>query len=1016
LIIAYNPYFMLKNLSIVVLYLMLSVPVMSQQTASFTNDLAFFHQAIELYNNNQYLAAQQVFATVKKTTTKERVESDCAYYIATCAIRLNQQDADLLMEAFVTNYPTSVKRNTAYLNVANYYFDYGNYSAAKKWYSNVDISSLSPTEAERFAFNNGYTFFKAKQYTKAKHYLNRVADSKKYGAQATYYLGFIAYQGNDYQAANALFNKVKDTKRYNKELSYYQADMNFKLGDFQKAIEMGKIYFNRASSKEKSELSKIIGESYFNLEGYADAIAYLKAYKGKKGRWTNTDYYQLGYAYFKQEDFASAIDAFNSIIDGRDAVAQNAYYHLAASYLKLGKKLEALNAFKNALEMDFSLEIQEDSFLNYAKLSYDIGNSYASVPLVLSDFISKYPNNKNNDQLREVLIDSYITSRNYKEALHLLERTTTFQSKVAYQKVAFLRGLEVYNEGAYKAAKGFFVRSLKEPRDPIFTARAIYWNAESDFQLSDFDAASLGYKQFMQLPDAVNTKEYTNAPYHIGYAYFKQKEYKTAAIHFEHFVATKGIDTTTKNDAFVRLGDSYFVTSQYWQAMENYNAALMDRAIDRDYATFQKAISYGFVDRIDLKIAVLDSFGSAFPKSFYRDDALYELANTYVSQNNTSAAMDAYHQLLQQHPKSRYVSKTLLKKALLLDNGGDSNAALALFKKVANEFSSSPQGLLAVRSAKIIYIEEGRVDEYANWVKTLDFISLEDEELDDATYKAAEKPYLENKVSEPIKRFEEYLEEFSHGVHAIQAHFYLGQLYFGKAEMAATILHYTYVIEKERNEFTEQALARLSEVYLSDKDYKNAVQFLARLETEADFPQNLIFAQTNLMKASYELKQYTTAVVYAEKVLQNIKVDSAIKSDAQVIIARSAIKTGDTGKAEIAYAEVSKIATGQLAAEALYYEAYFKNKRGDFINSNIMVQRLAKEYSAYTLYGAKGLLVMADNFKELGDAYQATYILESVVVNFEDYPALIKEAQDALLIIKTAESKTNSSIETPEGN
>jgi hypothetical protein len=62
------------------------------------------------------------------------------------------------------------------------------------------------------------------------------------------------------------------------------------------------------------------------------------------------------------------------------------------------------------------------------------------------------------------------------------------------------------------------------------------------------------------------------------------------------------------------------------------------------------------------------------------------------------------------------------------------------------------------------------------------------------------------------------------------------------------------------------------------------------------------------------------------------------------------------------------------------------------------------------------LLVMADNFKELGDAYQATYILESVVVNFEDYPALIKEAQDALLIIKTAESKTNSSIETPEGN
>ena len=1007
---------MLRNLFISAFCLVFSIPVMSQQTASFTNDLAFFHQAIELYNNHQYLAAQQVFASVKKTSTKKRIEGDCAYYMATCAIRLNQKDADQLMQRFVTNYPTSVKRNIAFLNVANYYFNYGNYTAARKWYARLDIDGLNSKDEERFNFNYGYAFFKAKQYTQAKKYLNTIKQSKKYGAQATYYLGFIAYDGNDYQTANALFSNLKDTKAYTKDLSYYQADMNFKLGNFQKAIDMGEAQFNRASLKEKNELTKIIGESYFNLKQYAAAIAYLKAYKGNKGKWTNTDYYQLGYAYFKQEDFASAIDAFNSIIGGRDAVAQNAYYHLAASYLKLGKKLEALNAFKSALEMVFSLEIQEDSFLNYAKLSYEIGNSFTSAPQVLSDFISKYPNNNNNGQLRDLLIDSYISSRNYKEALNVLERTTTFQNKVVYQKVAFFRALEIYNEGDYKAAKDFFERSLKEPRDLIFTARAIFWDAESDFQCSNFNAAILGYKKFMQLPEAINTPEYANASYHIGYAYFKQKEYKTAAINFARFAATPGVDAAKKNDAFVRLGDSYFVTSQYWQAIESYNTALEGGALDRDYATFHKAISYGFVNRINLKIAALDNFGSAFSRSFYKDDALYELANTYLSQNNTSAAMDAYTQLLQLHPKSSYVSKTLLKQALLLDNGGDSKAALILFKKVANEFSSSPQALQAVYSAKIIYIELGRVDQYANWVKTLDFISLKDAELDEASYQAAEKPYLENNIAEAIKRFEQYIAQFIQGRHAIQAHFYLGQLYFEQAQMAVSIPHYIYVVEKEQNEFTEQALARLSEVYLGEKEYQNALQYLERLEIEADFPQNIIFAQTNIMKASYELKMYTPAVVYAEKVLQNTKVDAAIKSDAQIIIARSAIKTGDTQKAETAYAEVSIIATGQMAAEALYYEAYFKNKRGDFINSNIVVQKLTKQYSGYTLYGAKGLLVMADNFKELGDAYQATYILENVVVNFEDFPDVIQEAQGALVIIKTAESKTNSSVLTPEGN
>jgi hypothetical protein len=169
------------------------------------------------------------------------------------------------------------------------------------------------------------------------------------------------------------------------------------------------------------------------------------------------------------------------------------------------------------------------------------------------------------------------------------------------------------------------------------------------------------------------------------------------------------------------------------------------------------------------------------------------------------------------------------------------------------------------------------------------------------------------------------------------------------------------------------------------------------------------------MKASYELQQYEEAVTYAETVLSNSKIDNAIKTDAQIIVARSAIKTNDEAKAKTAYAEVAKIATGQLAAEALFYDAYFKNKDSQFEASNVVVQKLASEYSGYKFYGAKGLVVMAKNFYGLKDAYQATYILESVITNFTDFPEVVAEARQELSIIKTAEAKTNSSVET-EGN
>jgi hypothetical protein len=42
----------------------------------------------------------------------------------------------------------------------------------------------------------------------------------------------------------------------------------------------------KSSALEKSELNKIIGESYFNLKQYDKAIPYLSQYKDKR-KWNN---------------------------------------------------------------------------------------------------------------------------------------------------------------------------------------------------------------------------------------------------------------------------------------------------------------------------------------------------------------------------------------------------------------------------------------------------------------------------------------------------------------------------------------------------------------------------------------------------------------------------------------------------------------------------------------------------------------------------------------------------------
>ncbi|MFL1011278.1 tetratricopeptide repeat protein [Flavisericum labens] len=994
-----------------------SFHIIAQKSAVYTSNLVDYQKALSLFNNQQYQAAQTLFKNVKKTTKENNLQSDCAYYIANCAVRLNQQNADQLVEDFVEEYPTSTKTNTAYVDVADYYFANGKYAYARKWYDKVDENGLGRKEKEKFYFNNGYTAFTTKQYKDAQKYLSRVESSQEYGSQAKYYIGFMAYEGDDYEQANEYFDQVRDQERYKEKLSYYQADLNFKLGNFEKAIELAKAQLNKSDENEVSELSKIIGESYFNLEQYAEAIPYLKEYKGKKGardrsgKWNNTDYYQLGYACYKQKDYENAISEFNKIVGGTNAIAQNAYYHLGESYINLDKKQEALNAFRNASQMDFNIKIQEDAWLNYAKISYEIGNPYQPAPQVLAGYLEKYPNTAYKEEVETLLIDSYITSKNYKEALNLLKNKKSFDNKVAYQKVAFYRGLELYNEGDFLEAEALFDESLSEPQDAIYTARATFWKAETDYNLTNYDDALIGFKQFKQQTEASSASEFENLDYNLAYTYFKLKNYGKAIEHFNQFITEKRGDNLRRNDAYLRLGDTYFVSSQYQNAVSAYQNAIQLSEIESDYPAFQKAISVGYTGQSSQKINELQRFISDYPKSKLRDDALYELGNSYVKANETQKAMQAYDQLTSEYSMSSFVPKALLRQGLVYYNGGENERALTKFKKVAGDYAGSPEAVQAVSTARLIYIDLGWVDDYAAWVKTLDYVEVTDKELDDTTYEAAEKQYLDNNTDKAIKQFNGYLSQFPNGLHALNAHFYVAQLYYKKGLKENAAPHYQYIVDAPQSEYTEEALTRLSQFYLEKKSWEKAMPLLRRLEGEANFPQNVIFAQSNMMKAHYQSENYVEAVSYAEKVLGSSKIDNKIKGDAHIIIARSAMKTGDESKAKNAYTQVEKVATGETAAEALYFNAYYKNKEGEYETSNATVQKLAKDFSGYKYYSAKGLVLMAKNFYALNDAFQATYILESVIQNFPEFDEVVAEAKTELNKIKTEEAKTNSSIQ-----
>ncbi len=985
----------------------------AQETKIYNHEKKQFQDALALYNNQQYQAAQALFEKVKSSTDDYETEANSSYYAANAAIRLNQRGADKLMEDFVERYPTSTKRNSAFMDVADYYFETGKYPYALKWYNKVDKTAMSKKDEERFNFNNGYSLYASKKPKEAERYLSRVSNSAKYGSQAKYYLGYIAYEQDDYEGANARFDKITDPKLLEEKLSYYQADLNFKLGNFEKAIEMAKKQLPKSDRREISELNKIIGESYFNLEKYGEAIPYLKQYKGKRGRFNNTDYYLLGYSYYKQGDFESAIGQFNKIIGGDNGVAQNAYYHLAECYLKLDKKSEALNAFRNASQMDFNAEIEKDALLNYARLSYEIGNAYEPVPQVITAYLERYPKDEHQEELQELLVDSYITSKNFEGALTLLEKNSSYASDETYQKVAFYSGVELFIDNKYEEALERFSRSLKKSESPTYEARSQYWKAESAYRLNRFDDALVDFEQFRKNTNSKNVEEYKQIDYNLGYCYFKIKDYKNAVTFFKNSIKNNE-DEGLVNDAYLRLGDSYFVTSSYKAAISAYDEASKLNGPERDYAAFQKAICNGFLGNNKAKIEGLNQFINRYPKSALRDDALFELGNTYVKTDQERQGLEAYDKLIAQFSKSKFAPRALLRQGLVHYNANRNEQALTKLRSVVSEYPNTPEAKQAVATAKLVYVDLGRVSEYAAWVRNLDFVEVTDSELDAASFEAADRKYAQGNTEAAIRSYEGYLKEFPNGLEATKANFNLAQLYFSKGDKEKALSKFKIVAQNGSGEYTEQALTRVCEIYVGRQDYESAIPYLQQLENAAEIDQNRTFAQSNLMKGYYGQKKYEQTLTYAEKVLKAPKIDNRIKSDAQIMIARSAIETGDEQRAELAFSEVKKIATGETAAEAWYYDAYFKNKNQDFEASNTSVQRLAKDYASYKEWGGKGLVLMAKNFYALGDAFQATYILESVIENFAEFNDIVAEARGELALIKSREAEINSSVNPNE--
>ena len=126
----------------------------------------------------------------------------------------------------------------------------------------------------------------------------------------------------------------------------------------------------------------------------------------------------------------------------------------------------------------------------------------------------------------------------------------------------------------------------------------------------------------------------------------------------------------------------------------------------------------------------------------------------------------------------------------------------------------------------------------------------------------------------------------------------------------------------------------------------------------------------------------------------------------KLIIARASFETKDNEKSRIAYKYlVDNKKYGETKAEALYYLAYFEYTKANYDKSNELIQELTKDFSNFKYWGAKSLVVMANNYHLSGDDFQANYILENIIKGYKKYQDVHDDAVKLLDQIKVNENE-----------
>ena len=896
------------------------------------------------------------------------------------------QRARQLLEEFLSDHPASTWREDVRMAIGDTYLN-SSYALALKEYKKVDPAALSAERAEDLTYRKGWCMLKLADFDGAQACFQQLASSKRYGNAARFYQGYIAYCKRDYRTAKQILESVNTSTAPGDMATYFLAQIYYAEGDWSRALTTARAAARRSDADPVyvAEANRIAGESLFRLDRQSEAIPYIKKYVSAVENPLPSALYILGVSQYDEGDLDASVKTLRAVTSDESAMGQNAYLYIGQALMKLGDSDGAIMAFDRASKMPYDDGARENAYYNYAVAKYKGGRvPFGSSVSTFEDFLTLYPDSKYADEVRQYIVTGYLADKNYDAALASINRAKNPSDKIlaAKQQVLYQIGAKELAAGDANTAVTRLreAKSLSKYNSEVARETSLTLG-EALYRTGDLNGAVSELSSYVSAT-STSVPNRAVAQYDLGYAQLGLKNWQDAQSAFEQVTANPGnLGSDVVADAWNRVGDCLYYQRDWSGAANAYASAYKTAPKTGDYSLFHQAVMKGYQNDYATKYSLLTRFEKEFPKSTLMPDAMLEMSEALVNLNRPDDAIDTWQDLISRYGSTAQGRQAYLQMAMTQVSKGDRKTAMQTYRDVIRLYPTSDEAAQAVETLKRMCADDGTLDEFASFIKSVDNApAITTEETERLKFNSAEQAYL---TTSNITRLSEFVKVYPNGAYSLAAWAHIMNDAVNRVNDDDAWAAADAIIKGwPDNSAVEDALALKADIEADRGQGELALADYKALAQRASTTTNRNAALIGIMRVTRDMGLADDMFDAADAVLASSTIGSEERTEAAFSRGLALQLKGDDTAARETWSSLASLTDDAYGAKSAVYLAESLLKAGKNEDAAKVAEAFVNSGTPHTYWLGRGFITLSDISRARGRDFEADEYLKALRENY----------------------------------